>query len=68
MKITVKIKSVYGLETVYPACPAAEIFARIAGTKTLTSHALRDIRALGYEIAVKTDAPKVLSALAIAEV
>lgn len=64
MKITVKIKSVYGLETVYPACPAAELFAKIAGTKTITSHALADIRALGYEIAVKTDAPKVLAALA----
>ena len=67
MKITVKINSVYGLETVYPACPAAELFAKIAGTKTITAHALADIRALGYEIAVKTDAPKVLSALAIVE-
>lgn len=64
MKITVKIKSVYGLETVYPACPAAEIFARIAGTKTLTSHALRDIRSLGYEINVQPDVPQVIRALA----
>lgn len=64
MKITVKIKSVYGLETVYPACPAAELFAKIAGTKTLTSHALRDIQSLGYEIAVQPDAPQVIRALA----
>ena len=67
MKITVKIKSVYGLETVYPACSAAEIFARIAGTKTLTSHALRDIQSLGYEINVQPDAPQVIRALATLE-
>lgn len=67
MKITIRVKSIYGLETYYPACPAAELFAKIAGTKTITSHALADIRALGYEIAVKTDAPKVLAALAIVE-
>ena len=67
MKITVKIKSVYGLETVYPACPAAEIFARIAGTKTLTSHALRDIQSLGYEINVQPDASQVIRALATLE-
>lgn len=63
MKITVRIKNVYGIETVYPACPAAELFARIAGTKTLTSHALRDIQALGYQIDVEADLPKVLRAL-----
>ena len=64
MKITVRVKSNYGIETVYPACPAAELFARIAGTKTLTSHALRDIQALGYQIEVEADLPKVLRALA----
>jgi len=64
MKITVRIKSNYGIETVYPACPTAELFARIANTKTLTSHALRDIQALGYQIEVQPDLPKVLRALA----
>lgn len=51
--ITVEIKNVYGIETVYPACDKAELFARLAGTKTLTRHALRDIAALGYQIEVK---------------
>ena len=53
MKITVEIKNVYGIEPVYPACKASELFAKIAGTRTLTRHALRDIQALGYSIEVK---------------
>lgn len=60
MNITVRIRSVYGLQTIYPACPAAELFAKIAGTKTLTPHALRDIAALGYQINVKQDQPQTL--------
>lgn len=52
MKITVKIRDVYGKEAVYPACPKAEAFARIANAKTLTERVLAEIRALGYEIEV----------------
>lgn len=52
MKITVKIRDVYGNEAVYPACPKAEAFARLANTKTLTERALSEIRALGYEVEV----------------
>ena len=48
--IVVETRTVYGVTTHYPACPAAEVFARLAGTKTLTANALRDIKALGYEI------------------
>lgn len=61
MDITVRITKNYGLQTVYPACPAAELFAKIAGTVTLTPHALRDIAALGYQINVKQEEqPKTL--------
>lgn len=56
-KITVQIRTVYGNETIYPACPKAVLFARIAGTKTLTTETLRLIRSLGYEIEV--EAPRV---------
>lgn len=52
MKITVKIRDVYGKEAVYPACPKAEAFARLANSKTLTERALTEIRALGYEVEV----------------
>lgn len=51
--ITVQIKSVYGEDRVYPACPKAVIFAQMLGTKTLTHSALCHIEALGFEIQVE---------------
>lgn len=63
MKITIKCRSVYGIETIYPACDASKIFARIAGTKTLTAHALRDIQALGYQIEVQQETPQIFKHL-----
>jgi len=55
-RITVSVRSVYGRETVYPACPDSILFAALTGCKTLTSEALRVIEALGYTIAVETPA------------
>jgi hypothetical protein len=66
MKITIRCDKNYGVETFYPACERAQLFARIAGTKTLTRHALRDIAALGIEIEIEQTAPKTFSALAAA--
>jgi NAD-dependent oxidoreductase involved in siderophore biosynthesis len=63
MKITVKHRSVYGIDTFYPACPAAKLFAQIAGTKTLTRNTMRDVQALGYDIELKTEAPKLFTHL-----
>lgn len=54
MKIIVKIKDVFRKETVYPACPKAEAFARIANSKTLTERVLAEVRALGYEVEVRS--------------
>ena len=48
--ITVTVRRVYGNPVIYPACPTAKNFARIAGTKTLTLDTLRHIKALGYTI------------------
>jgi len=53
MKIVVKIKDVYGKNTVYPVCDKAKLFASIAGTATLTHNTLCYIERLGYEIAVQ---------------
>lgn len=50
MQITVMIKNVYGNEIVYPVCDQAKLFARLAGTKTLTPLTLSLVAALGYEI------------------
>lgn len=56
MKIEVLIKSVYGVEKYYPACAAANLFAAIAGTTTLTIETLKGVKALGYAIEFKTAA------------
>jgi hypothetical protein len=50
MQIKVQIRTIYGVETVYPLCNQAKAFARIARTKTLTIDTLREIKALGYDI------------------
>lgn len=54
MKITVEVRDVYGTTKYYPMCDRAKLFASIAGTKTLTLDAVKQIKALGYEIEVKT--------------
>ena len=63
MKITIRVDKNYGIETAYPVCDSAQIFARIAGTKTLTRHALRDIAALGIEIEIEQTMPRTFAHL-----
>lgn len=53
MQILVSIKNVYGVDTVYPECDKAKLFALLCGTKTLTHYALCQIEQLGYNIVVK---------------
>jgi hypothetical protein len=45
MQITVTIREIYGIKTVYPVCITAKVFASIAGTKTLTLATLKKIEA-----------------------
>lgn len=66
MKITIRIDKNYGIETAYPVCERAQLFARIAGTKTLTRNTLRDVAALGYEIEVQQTAPRTFAHLTAA--
>jgi len=58
MKITIRCDKNYGIETFYPVCERAKLFARIAGTKTLTRNTLRDVSALGIEIEIEQTAPR----------
>ena len=55
MKITVKIKDVYGCRNIYPVCPAAELFAQIAGTKTLPFWVIDKIKRLGYAVEIEQE-------------
>lgn len=50
MKITVKIKNVFGHERIYPVCPQAKLFAQISGHKTLTRTDIGLIKQLNYEV------------------
>jgi hypothetical protein len=49
-KITIEIKTQYGQTVAHPVCCKAKLFAKIAGTKTLTIDTLKNVKALGYEI------------------
>lgn len=54
--VQVEVRNVYGNELIYPANFEAERFAAIAGTKTLSSTDLMNIKALGFvveEVAIK---------------
>ena len=51
--ITVKIRNNYGADHVYPVCPKAIDFAKIAGTKTLTPYILKLIKSLGFKVIVQ---------------
>lgn len=53
--IIINVQDVYGSRKAYPICLGAKRFASIAGTKTLTAHTLREVLALGYDIAVHRD-------------
>lgn len=53
-QLTVTIKNVYGNEAVYPACEQSELFARIAGTKTLTESCIRELKKAGYSFVVSS--------------
>jgi hypothetical protein len=51
--ITVEIRDVYGVAKVYPMCSTAQLFADIAGTKTLLPEDIKRIQMLGYSVEVK---------------
>jgi hypothetical protein len=52
-EIMVKITNNFGNEAIYPICDDARLFARIAGTKTLTRDTINLIKNLGYTINVQ---------------
>ena len=54
MELIVKIKTVYGVEKIYPVCEAAKTIAEIAGTTTLTKETIALAKKLGYWITVET--------------
>ena len=60
MQITVTIKSVYGVERIYPVCETAKIFTRLLGSATLTRRNIDHIKQLGYSVTCVSEQPTVL--------
>jgi len=54
-QIIVRVTNNYGARAVYPVCATAQIFADIAGTKTLKPETLAKVKALGYEVVVQPE-------------
>jgi hypothetical protein len=50
--LTLQAKNNYGAIALYPHCEQAKLLARLAGTKTITSHSLSLIKQLGYSVNV----------------
>lgn len=50
MNITVKTKTVYGRDLIYPACETAEKFAALLQVKTFSNWHLKAIEGLGYTV------------------
>ena len=60
MNIQVKIKTVYGVQHIYPICEKAKTFAAMVGQKTLTTNDVEHIKKLGFTVEVVSDQPKTL--------
>jgi hypothetical protein len=59
LKITVRVRNVYGNKTVYPACDKSQIFAQLAGHTVLTQNTIDCVRRLGYLIEVQQEVEEV---------
>jgi len=54
MNITVRVKSVYGKQLIYPVCQTAQLLCSLTNAKTFTQEALATVKALGYTVTVET--------------
>jgi DNA topoisomerase IB len=53
--LTIRKKSVYGVDKYYPACEKSKIFAKLLGQQTLTEQNLKTIACLDYELELEQD-------------
>ena len=55
--ITVRIKNNYGVDSIYPVCEKAKLFAKMLGQKTLTRRDVASIKELGFAVDVEHQEP-----------
>lgn len=63
MQIKIKAVKQYGAWVFYPECRGARLFAKIAGTRTLTSFVISLIREMGVEVEVQCETPAIHAGL-----
>jgi hypothetical protein len=56
--IKVEMRDVYGVTKFYPMCERSHIFAKIAGTVTLTKETIKQIKLLDYAVIIKVREPQ----------
>ena len=52
--ITVTVKSVYGVDRIYPVCNTSHLFSDLTGAKTFSKAHIEIIKQLGYDVNVET--------------
>lgn len=53
MTILVRIRNVYGNETIYPVCESARKFTELTGKKTLSRSDVAVIKSLGFTVTIE---------------
>lgn len=56
MEVTVKIKTVYGRETIYPACDITRTICQVAKRKTLSQFDINLLKHIGWTVNVEQGA------------
>jgi hypothetical protein len=51
-QITLKTKSVYGNDLIYPVCELSQKLAKLINKKTFSNYDLKIIESLGYQITI----------------
>jgi hypothetical protein len=52
LQITLKTKSVYGNDLIYPMCETSQKLANLINKKTFSNYDLKIIESLGYQITI----------------
>ena len=55
MEIKVSIKTVYGVERIYPKCKISQSFSRLMRKRTFDREEIQEIKTMGYTVEVVTE-------------
>ena len=55
MQIKVSIKTVYGVERIYPKCKISQTFLALMRKRTFDREEIQEIKTMGYSVEVVTE-------------